>query len=71
MKANTKHFPSNIFVFIKKTKQDINMISYYFALKQPSRGVLKKKCSENMQEIYRKTLMHAEVWAHFGMGNLL
>ena len=25
--------------------------------KQPSRGVLWKKCSENMQEIYRKTPM--------------
>ena len=23
--------------------------------KQPSRGVLKKSCSENMQQIYRKT----------------
>ena len=25
--------------------------------KQPSRGVLRKRCSENMQRIYRKTLM--------------
>ena len=25
--------------------------------KQPSRGVLKKRCSENMQQIYRKTPM--------------
>ena len=25
--------------------------------KQPSRGVLKKRCSENMQQIYRRTLM--------------
>ena len=25
--------------------------------KQPSRGVLKKRCSENMQKIYRKTPM--------------
>ena len=25
--------------------------------KQPSRGVLKKKCSENMQQIYRRTPM--------------
>ena len=23
--------------------------------KQPSRGVLKKRCSENMQQIYRRT----------------
>ena len=25
--------------------------------KQPLRGVLKKKCSENMQQIYRRTSM--------------
>ena len=25
--------------------------------KQPSRGVLKKKCSENMHQIYRRTPM--------------
>ena len=25
--------------------------------KQPSRGVLRKRCSENMQQIYRKTTM--------------
>ena len=25
--------------------------------KQPSRGVLKKKCSENIQQIYRRTPM--------------
>ena len=25
--------------------------------KQPSRGVLMKRCSENMQQIYRRTLM--------------
>ena len=27
------------------------------SLKQPSRGVLRKKCSENMQQIYRRTPM--------------
>ena len=27
------------------------------AQKQPSRGVLTKMCSENMQQIYRRTLM--------------
>ena len=25
--------------------------------KQPSRGVLRKRCSENMQQIYRRTPM--------------
>ena len=28
-----------------------------YCQKQPSRGVLKKKCSENMQQIYRRTPM--------------
>ena len=27
------------------------------ALKQPTRGVLRKRCSENMQQIYRRTYM--------------
>ena len=42
--------------------------------KQPSRGVLRKICSENMQQIYRKTRMpkcDAELKSHFGMGVLL
>ena len=28
-----------------------------FLQKQPSRGVLKKRCSENMQQIYKRTPM--------------
>ena len=28
-----------------------------FEQKQPSRGVLRKRCSENMQQIYRRALM--------------
>ena len=48
--------------------------------KQPTRGVLKKRCSENMQQIYRRTPMpkcdFSKVAAtllksHFGMGVLL
>ena len=31
--------------------------------KQPSRGVLRKRCSENIQQIYKKS--------HVGMGVLL
>ena len=50
--------------------------------KQPSGGVLKKKCSENMQRIYRRTAMPkcdfnkvakqaTLLKSHFGMGVLL
>ena len=39
--------------------------------KQPSRGGLKKRCSENMQQIYRRTPMSKsdfnKVKSHFGM----
>ena len=46
--------------------------------KQPSRGVLKRRCSENMKQIYRRTLIPkcdsnkvAMHLCHFGMGVLL
>ena len=41
--------------------------------KQPSRGVLRKRCSENMQQIYRRISMSkCELnKLHFGMGVLL
>ena len=32
--------------------------------KQPSRGVLIKRCSENMQQIYRKTPMPSDMVKH-------
>ena len=32
------------------------LTSQYEIQKQPSRGVLTKRCSENMQQIYRRTL---------------
>ena len=31
--------------------------TFYSSQKQPSRGILRKKCSENMQQIYRRTPM--------------
>ena len=37
--------------------------------KQPLRGVFKKRCSENMQQTYRRTSLPKCV--HFGMGVLL
>ena len=41
--------------------------------KQPPRGIPWKKCSENMQQIYRKTPMAKCDFdkSHFGMGVLL
>ena len=33
--------------------------------KQPSRGVLKKRCSENMQQIYGRTLMQSAISIKF------
>ena len=42
--------------------------------KQPSRGVFRKRCSENMQQIYRRTPMPKcdfnKVAKHYGMGVL-
>ena len=35
-----------------------SFIDYYFeGQKQPSKSVLKKRCSENMQQIYRRAAM--------------
>ena len=42
--------------------------------KQPSRGNFKKKCSESMQQIYRRKSMPKydfNMKLHFGMGFLL
>ena len=33
----------------------VNAIQKKFVQKQPSRGVLSKRCSENLQQIYRRT----------------
>ena len=35
------------------------------------RGVLRKRCSENMQQIYRRTPKATLLKSHFGMGVLL
>ena len=43
----------SIFSFIKITI----VVKVTNIQKQPSRGVLRKSCSENMQEIYRRTPM--------------
>ena len=36
---------------------NMNVVSLNLVQKQPLRGVLKKRCSENMQQIYRRTPM--------------
>ena len=35
----------------------MGMFEWVTRQKQPSRGVLRKRCSENMQQIYRRTSM--------------
>ena len=54
------------------------IISSVYYQKQPPRGVLMKRCSENMRQIYRRTRMLkcdfnkvALLKSHFGMGVLL
>ena len=42
--------------FLKLRKSNINRINC-IVQQQPSRGVLRRRCSENMQQIYRKTPM--------------
>ena len=48
-----KHSKSNIVKFTR-TLQIFDQVR---RKKQPSRGVLKKKCSQNMQQIYRRIPM--------------
>ena len=76
----TDQFPVKLYWF---TTKYISLISLYyvkFALsnftmhlqKQPSRRVLSKRCSENMQQIYRRTSMPKyDLKSYFSMGVLL
>ena len=41
-----------------KKNEIIHRYFYRFMQKQPPRGVPRKRCSENMQQIYRRTLWH-------------
>ena len=64
--------PSEIHLYFCDSDQRLNEFSFGFVVgykafwnvdtlhqqKQPSRGVLKKRCSENMQQIYT----YADVW---------
>ena len=55
----------------REVRQSSSLSFFFFAhstdQKQPSRDVFKKRCSENMQQIYRGTPMKS----HFGMDVLL
>ena len=47
--------------FALSEKKQSLLSSACIILKKPSRGVLRKRCSENTQQIYRRNT-HAEVW---------
>ena len=42
-----------------KLAEEIDSYGYSNMQKQPSRGVLRKRCSKNMQQIYRRTPMQS------------
>ena len=42
-------------VFLSKQKQKTFLITELEAYKQPFRGILKKRCCENIKQIYRRT----------------
>ena len=50
-----------IFHLLSKFSYDSQFFTWCYSVlpfqKQPSRGVLRKRCSENMQQIYRRTPM--------------
>ena len=59
-------------MFVEETIFKAKIYTYVYQ-KQPPRGVLNKKCSKNMQQIYRRTPrpkcdFHK---SHFDMGALL
>ena len=52
-------FKGNFFCFISmySVLKTLSENTYFYIEKQPSRGVLSKRCSENTLQIYRKTPM--------------
>ena len=54
--AKSKLMTGSILVLNVQEKSFISP-SRYISHKQPSRGVLRKRCSENKQQIYRRTPM--------------
>ena len=52
---DTQLFCKLFFRMILQATQDYSKCNHLNYQKQPSRGILKKMCSENMQQIYRRT----------------
>ena len=56
-----EYFQEKLFVYCKLVFHCIFLLTFYIQYnhfqKQPSRGVLKKRCFENMQQIYRRISM--------------
>ena len=56
-----EYFQEKLFVYCKLVFHYIFLLTFYIQYnhfqKQPSRGVLKKRCFENMQQIYRRISM--------------
>ena len=73
-KMKSTHFANNQWLWIKSNfdSQKIKdlCVSEGVQQKQSSGGVLRKRCSENMQQIYRRTPMSKCEFnkLHFGMG---
>ena len=53
MSFTTGNFPLASPIFVSNGKEP----NLFYALKQPSRCVLRKRCSENMEQIYWRTTM--------------
>ena len=63
-KKKTKIEKMNIEIFNFLSKIELakfDQKNFNLFQKQPSRGVLKKRCSENMQQIYRRTPMRKDL----------
>ena len=57
--ANTAPYMSKVLIYAKDEEKYLSQFENYFCKiqKQPSGGVLRKRCSENMQQSFRRTAM--------------
>ena len=55
----TPSFQCSLLKFLKTSEKGLkgNGLESFIGQKQPPRGVLRKRCSKNMQQIYRRTPM--------------
>ena len=56
-KKLSKKIHKTLSTWLRVNSEILSLISWSINQKQPSRGVLWKQCSENRQQIYRRTLM--------------